>query len=190
MILPFRSAGWRDNLIDIRTCQRRSFWDVQHRRLKGSTPLRMKTKLAVISSLSRPVAACVLMTGAGLVCAALLLAGANVHAANVGPGGYTNAFSTAAPAAADWSTLPVAGSSGTIVDAAGLNATVQASAASSITTALGNGVSVPPAPSTGGAVWTSDGLLQTRPTTVACTLLVAFVPLVLTKVAKIGRAHV
>ena len=133
----------------------------------------MKTKLVVISSLSRPVAACVLMAGAGLVCAALLLAGANVRAANVGPGGYTNAFSTAAPAAADWSTLPVAGSSGTIVDAAGLNATVQASAASSITTALGNGVSVPPAPPTGGAVWTSDGLLQTRPTTVACTLLMA-----------------
>ena len=114
-----------------------------------------------------------LSKAAGLVSAVLLLVAFNTPGASVGPGGYTNAFQGAAPIAADWPNLAVAGDSSTILDAAVLNAVVQSLPASSITAALGNGGAGTPGATGGNAVWRSDGFLQTRASANACTLLMA-----------------
>ena len=72
----------------------------------------------------------------------LLLAGGIItsQAASVGSAGYTNAFTGAAPGAADWSTRSVPGASGDLLDATALGAAVITNSTSSITAALSNGV--------------------------------------------------
>ena len=93
-----------------------------------------------------------------------------VQAASVGNSGYTNDF-TALPAAADWSTVSIAGASGTPADAAALDTSARATAASGITTPLSSDP-VSPATAVGTASWSSLGLyVQTRPTGNAATLL-------------------
>ena len=104
----------------------------------------------------------------------LLLAGGIItsQAASVGSAGYTNAFTGAAPGAADWSTRSVPGASGDLLDATALGAAVITNSTSSITAALTNGGAGTPGSSL-AAVWGSDGFLQTRAAANAYTLLMA-----------------
>ena len=67
--------------------------------------------------------------------AAALLTGFNLHAATVGPTGYTNDFS-AQPAAVDFATATIAGGGGDFTDVAGMDAAVAALTAAGITTQL------------------------------------------------------
>ena len=104
------------------------------------------------------------------VLSVVCLGGASTRAAQVGPAGYTNAFSLQ-PAVADWSTFSIAGVGADISVAAGLDSAVLAVAASSVNAAtVANGITPPDA--NASATWASAGLhLQTRPTGNAATLL-------------------
>ena len=105
--------------------------------------------------------------------AVLIAAGcfaSGVKAASVGSGGYTNAFGVIPPVA-DWSFLSVTGASGDATDNAGIDATVQAVAASAINAAVVADAGNPPA-FNANAFWSSTGFyLQTRPTGNKATLL-------------------
>ncbi len=91
-------------------------------------------------------------------------------AASLGPSGYFTDFSTQ-PAAADWSTVTVAGAAGDVTSAAGLDAAVQLLNPSSITTQPVADPGTPP-PAGNQARWSSAGLyLQTRPTGVKMNVL-------------------
>src|ERR1051325_96745 len=79
--------------------------------------------------------------------AVLIAAGcfaSGVKAASVGSGGYPNAFGFIPPVA-DWSFLAVTGASGDATDNAGIDATVQAVAASAINAAVVADAGNPPA---------------------------------------------
>ena len=94
----------------------------------------------------------------------------SIRAAQVGPGGYTNAF-TIQPLAADWSTFSIAGGGADITLAAGLDSAVLAVPASSVNGATVANAITPPDLNV-SATWASVGLhLQTRPTGNAATLL-------------------
>src|ERR1041385_8359666 len=105
--------------------------------------------------------------------AVLIAAGcfaSGVKAASVGSGGYTNAFGVIPPVA-DWPFLSVTGASGDATDNAGIDATVQAVAASAINAAVVADAGNPPA-FNANAFWSSTGFyLQTRPTGNKATLL-------------------
>ena len=84
------------------------------------------------------------------------------RAASVGPGGYTNDFSTQ-PAAADWATASVAGLTSDITNAAGMDTAVATLTAAGITTQVVSNANNPPA-GLATATWSSSGqYLQTRP---------------------------
>ena len=101
---------------------------------------------------------------------AVCLGGATARAAQVGPAGYTNAF-TALPPVGDWSTFSIAGGGGDISVAAGLDSAVLAVPASSVNGAVVANAITPPDPNA-SATWASAGLhLQTRPTGNQATLL-------------------
>lgn len=107
-----------------------------------------------------------------LVTLALLSSALGTHAASVGAGGYTNDFSSPL-AVADFATTTIAGGSGTIANAAGLDAAVAAMTAASITTTLPP-TPVIPAPPTGTATYNStDSNLQTRPSGVTMCVIMA-----------------
>ncbi len=92
------------------------------------------------------------------------------EAASITSSGYTNDF-TGQPPAADWSTLSIAGGSGDITDAAGLDTAVQALTAFSISVQTVSDAGNPPA-ANGSATWSSTGAyLQTRPTSVRANVL-------------------
>ena len=92
------------------------------------------------------------------------------QAASVGPDGYSADFSSL-PAAADWSTRSITGTTGGIATPAALDAAVQRLAASSITSQLAAVTGDPPA-SNRSATWSSARqAVQTRPTSIAATLL-------------------
>ena len=105
-----------------------------------------------------------------LVLVAAAWSSTGLHAALVGPGGYTNDFS-ALPAAADWSFFSIAGGSGDVTTPAGLDTEVQAIAAGTINAPVGTDATDPPAFSA-TPMWSSSGLyLQTRPTGNRASLL-------------------
>ena len=115
-------------------------------------------------SRSLPIAAFALAT--------LSVLASRAWAASVGPAGYTNDFSSQPPAA-HWSYLAVAGGSGDITTAAALNTAVQALTAAGITTQVVADSGNPPAMA-GYATWYSTGgYLQTRPTGVKFSALMA-----------------
>ena len=112
--------------------------------------------------------------GAMLLVAAGLGVGTipNGRGASVGVAGYTNAFTTQ-PAAADWAGVGIAGSSLDITNAAGLDAAVAALAAAAITNQVVADATVPPAASSSASWSSSGGYLQTRPTLVKFSALLA-----------------
>ena len=92
----------------------------------------------------------------------------------VGPAGITNDFSTR-PAATEWSTVSIGGSSGGTGDsttASQVDTNVAVLLASSITTQLAASNANPPS-AVGLAVWCTNGYVQTRPTGVRITILMA-----------------
>jgi len=96
------------------------------------------------------------------------------HGALVGPAGLTNHFGTV-PAAADWSTLSIAGGTGGVNDSTNafqVDTNIAALAASSITAGLTSAPVTPPAENA-FAVWSTNGFLQTRPTFNRITVLLA-----------------
>ena len=96
--------------------------------------------------------------------------GVKPHAASVGPNGYSADFSSR-PAAADWSTRSITGTTGGIATPAALDAAVQGLAASSIASQLAAASADPPAANR-SATWSSPSqAVQTRPTSVGATLL-------------------
>ena len=113
-----------------------------------------------------------------LVClgaAALLCRTTTTEAASVGPAGYTNSFSTR-PVGGDFSTSGgIAGASGDIANAAGLDAAVQNVSASSITAQLVDSSPTNPPVKLAPAQWTSggSGYVMTRPTGNRASLLLA-----------------
>jgi hypothetical protein len=106
-----------------------------------------------------------------------LLPISQTRAANVNPGtGYTNDFSSQ-PAAADWTTRSFGTGSGSavaglITTVDGLNSAVQTNSADLFSAQCASSSSSPPSAS-GTAAWSTSGYLQTRPTAVAATLLMA-----------------
>ena len=94
----------------------------------------------------------------------MLLAGSALHAALVGPAGYTNDFSVL-PVAADFATITVGGGNGDVTDVAGMDTAVAALTAASINTQLPVSAGTPP-PSAGTATYSGnpDNNLQLRPT--------------------------
>jgi hypothetical protein len=88
----------------------------------------------------------------------LLLAN-TLHAANVGPSGYTNDFATQ-PLAADWATFTVPGGTADAYDLdASVNAAITPNTVTNVTLTAGN----PPSPALRG-VWSTNGFyLATRP---------------------------
>ncbi|MEY2407909.1 MAG: acid phosphatase type 7 [Verrucomicrobiota bacterium] len=96
-----------------------------------------------------------------LLCSTMIFATAQLRAATVGPGGYTNAFGSQPPAA-DWATISRAGAAGDTYDSdTDVNANVTSVGAVSQTTP---DAANPPAKAA-TAVWSSSGFyLQTRPT--------------------------
>jgi hypothetical protein len=94
------------------------------------------------------------------------------RAASVAGTGYTNHFANL-PGPGDWSSLTLAGGSDDIKTSNALDALAQTTVASTVTTTLLSDVGNPPAPN-GPATWSSTGFyLQTRPTSVKATLLMA-----------------
>ena len=106
----------------------------------------------------------------GLTLFALAASGPIARAANVGAGGYTNAFGTQPPPT-DWSAFTIAGGSVDIGSDAQMDAAVQLVSAASISTPLTADAANPPGAG-GGATWSSSGFyVQTRPTGVAANLM-------------------
>src|SRR5580765_3447570 len=92
------------------------------------------------------------------------------HAASVGPSGYTNDFSTQ-PIAADWSTYAPPGGNTTYGSAGDIDAAMATLDVSTIIQDLTVDAVNPPA-ATGNATWCSSGFfVQTRPTSVAGTMM-------------------
>ena len=103
----------------------------------------------------------------------LMFVTGGLHAASVGPTGYTNAFDTAVPGPGDWSTETISGGSGDVTTAAELDAAVQSLTASGIATQISSDTGNPPA-ADALATWSSTGhYLQTRPTGVKMAVLMA-----------------
>lgn len=103
----------------------------------------------------------------------LMFVNGGLHAASVGPTGYTNAFNTAVPSPGDWSTESISGGSGDVTTAAELDAAVQSLTASGIATQISSDTGNPPA-ANALATWSSTGhYLQTRPTGVKMAVLIA-----------------
>ncbi len=125
----------------------------------------MKVNIFVPASRSDPIG------WMGLVLA-LLLAVPGVRAASVGPGGYANDFSSQ-PAAADFATTVLLGIASDISDAAGLNAAVAALTFGSITGQLPLQTGTPPAPFSDASYNDTGKNLQTRPTGVKMTVIMA-----------------
>jgi hypothetical protein len=107
----------------------------------------------------------------GVVWLALLVTLVSVaRAANVGAGGYTNAFNTQPPAA-DWSQGSIAGASADIGTEGAMDTAVQNINAAAITAQTVSDALNPPNSSAAGT-WSSSGFyLNTRPTGNAATLL-------------------
>lgn len=147
---------------------------LMHELVSSMPPCQVKMKMLVrpaapskIAHLLRNLRAAVLGVAASLLAIAV---GVRCHAASVGPGGYFANFS-GAPAVADWSTRSIAGAAADVTTSDGLDAAVQAVAASSISSALVTAAGNPPAMN-GSATWSSSGqYVQTRPTVVRATLL-------------------
>ena len=104
-----------------------------------------------------------------------LVAGAILNvsswAASVGPSGYTNAFTTQ-PVVADWSTVTFAGAAADATTAAQIDTNVATLAAGAITNQL-NASNASPPNATATAVWCTNGYVQTRPTGVRLSVLMA-----------------
>ena len=94
-----------------------------------------------------------------------------VRAASVGPAGYTNDFSTQ-PVAADWSTATFAGAAGDATTAVQVDTNVATLVATAITGQL-NASNASPPNAFATAVWCTSGYVQTRPTGVRLTILMA-----------------
>ena len=119
--------------------------------------------------------------------AALVLCGSRLSGANVGPAGYTNAFSSI-PSAADWATFNRTGAPADSYDMdADVNANITAAAV------VGSVVSDPgnPPPKIASASWSSTGLyLQVRPTGNRYTALMGkFVNLTGTNATEVRLAY-
>ncbi len=107
-----------------------------------------------------------------IVAGLLLLAALGARAASVGAGGYTNDFNSQ-PAAADFATATIAGTTGEVIDAAGMDAAVALLTAAGISTQLPLVTGSPPAAS-GTAGYNDTGKnLQTRPTGVKMAVIMA-----------------
>ncbi len=85
----------------------------------------------------------------------------SLHAASVGPAGYSTDFASQPPAS-DWSTLSIAGAAGDITNNVQMDTAVAARIASGITAQCASSNANPPN-AVGAAVWSTSGYLQTRP---------------------------
>ena len=105
-------------------------------------------------------------------CLALFLATLGARAASVGAGGYTNAFPSQ-PAAIDFAGGSIAGGSGDVADAAGMDAAVATVTAASVNAQLTLLAGSPPGAAAAGVYNDTDKNLQLRPTGSKTTLIMA-----------------